>query len=129
MNYHATASAKRQHEHITAHHEDICVHNIAADPEVVLQPLPSCLRTEVVDKQSSANNSNTRPGCRAPSGGTSSICPEGVGAAAGGACQLKVFSVFTQENLTPTQLQSSIWAYRRHAYSLAVHFFFTCKPL
>ena len=105
MNYQATASAKHQHKPITAHRKDICVHDIAADPEVVLQRLPSRLRTEVVDKQPSANNSNTRPGCRAPSRGTSSSCSRGGGAAAGGACQLKVFSVLTQEYLPPTQLQ------------------------
>ena len=46
-----------------AHREDVCVHNIAAALEVVLQALPSRVRTEVVHKQAPADDSNPRPGC------------------------------------------------------------------
>lgn len=80
LGYHAIASAHsftHQHEYASAHRKNICVHDIATDPEVILQRLPSRVRTQVVDKQPSANDSNAGPGCRSPVPGTSSISPEG----------------------------------------------------
>ncbi len=93
---------------IGTYSEHICVDNIATASEVVLQALPGGVRAEAMDKQPPPHQCYTSRGW-GPTKACSSFCPRwGASVSSVGACELKVLSVLSQEDLTAIQLQSAI---------------------